>query len=60
MGKNLQRPYITNYNLLTVQNLWQAHCQILLIPLLREFIKLSANADIKMIYMNEQCHKRCL
>ena len=30
MEKKLQKPYLTDYNLLIVQNLWQAHSQILL------------------------------
>ena len=43
--------YLTNYNLLTVQDLWQAHYQILLIILLKELIKLSVSMDIIMRYV---------
>ena len=47
MEKKLQNLYLTNYNLLMiVQDLWQAHYQILLIILLKEFIKLNANMDM--------------
>ena len=46
MGKKLQKPYLTNYNLLIAQDLWQAHYQILLINLLKEFIKLTENMDM--------------
>ena len=38
----------TNYNVLIVQHLWQAHYQILLIILLKEFIKLKAVMDMIM------------
>ena len=42
-------PYLTKCNLLKMQDLWQAHYQLLLIILLKEFIRLSANMDmIKM------------
>ena len=43
MEKNLQKPYSTEYNLLIVQDLWQAYYQILLIILLKEFIQLNSN-----------------
>ena len=47
MEKKLQNPYLTNYNLLMiVQDLWQAYYQVLLIILLKEFIKLNANMDM--------------
>ena len=39
----LQEQYLTNYNLLTAQNLWQAHYQILSIISLKEFLKLNIN-----------------
>ena len=35
-------------NLLIVQDLWQAHYQILSIILLREFIKFNVNTDMMM------------
>ena len=31
MKKELQKPYLTKYSLLLVQDLWQAHYQVLLI-----------------------------
>ena len=43
MEKISQKSYLTNYNLLIAQDLWQAHQQILMIILLNEFIKLNAN-----------------
>ena len=43
MGNKLGKPYPTNYNLLIAHDLWQAHYQILLIILLKEFIKLNEN-----------------
>ena len=47
MEKKLLKPYLTDYSLLTVQDFWQAHSQILLIILLKKFIKL--NVKINMI-----------
>ena len=41
MENKLQKIYSTYYNLLTVQDLWQAHDQILSINFLKEFIKLN-------------------
>ena len=40
------KPYYTDYNLLIVQDLLQAHYQILSIILLNEFIKLDVNTDL--------------
>ena len=37
--EKLQKIYSTHYNLLTVQDVWQAHYQILSINFLKEFIK---------------------
>ena len=37
MGENLQKPFLTNYNLMIVQDLLQPHCQIRLMILLKEF-----------------------
>ena len=48
MENELQKPYLTDYNLLTVQNLWQALYQILLIILLKKFIELNLNMGIIM------------
>ena len=42
----LQNPYLTSYNLLIVQDLWQALYKILLIIFLKEFIKWNANTNI--------------
>ena len=51
----IQKPYLTDYNLLVVQDLWQAHYQILLIILLSEFIKLNVNTNtmIKNVKLEE-------
>ena len=46
--KKLQKTYLTDYNLLTVQNLWQAPYQVLLMILLKEFIKLNVNKNAVM------------
>ena len=46
MENKLQKPYSKDYNLLTRQDLWQVHCQILLIILLKEFIKPNVNVDM--------------
>ena len=45
MEKKLQKLYHTDYNLLIVQGLWQAHYRILLIILQNKFIKLNGNMD---------------
>ena len=44
--KKSQKPYLTDYNLLVAPDLWQTHDQILIIVLLKEFIKLNANTDM--------------
>ena len=60
MVKKLQKPYLIKYNLLTGQDLWQAHYQIILITLLREFIKIDANMDmIKKCEMRGIKYKDC-
>ena len=41
MEKKLQKQYFTSYSLLTAQDLWQAHYQILLIILMKDFTKLN-------------------
>ena len=46
MEKKLQKIYLIYYNLLIVQDLWQAHYQILSIIFLREFIETNVNTDI--------------
>ena len=48
MESKLQKTNPTDYNLLTVQDLWKAHFQALSIILLMEFIKLNVNLDIIM------------
>ena len=45
MEKKLQNIYLTYYNLLMAQGLWQAHYQILSIIFLKGFIKLNVNMD---------------
>ena len=45
MEKKLQKLYLTYYDLLVVQDLWQAHYQILSIIFLKESIELSINTD---------------
>ena len=46
MEKKLEKSYLTNDDLLIGQDFWQAHYQILLIILLKEFIKLNGNMDM--------------
>ena len=46
MEKKLQKLYVTYYNLLIVQDLWQAHYQILSIIFLKELIELNVNTEI--------------
>ena len=43
MEKKLQKLYLTYYNLLIAQDLWQAHYQILSIVFLKKLIKLTLN-----------------
>ena len=45
MEIKLQKIYLTYYNLLIVQDLWQAHYKILSIIFLKEFVKLNVNTD---------------
>ena len=45
MENKLQKMYLTSYNLLIAQDLWQAHYQIPSIIFLKEFIKLNVNTD---------------
>ena len=54
MEKKSQKPFLTNYNLLISQDLWQAHYQILLIILLKEFTKLNVNMN-RLIKKYETC-----
>ena len=57
MEKTLQKIYLTYYSLLTVQDLWQTHYQIMSIIFLREFIELNVNTDmiiknVKLVELN--------
>ena len=54
MDKKLQKMYLTYYNLLIVQDLWQVLYQILLIIFLKESIELNVNSDT-MIKKCEAC-----
>ena len=45
MEKKLQKLYLTYYNLLIAQDLWQAHYQILSLIFLKELVKLNVNTD---------------
>ena len=55
MEKKLQKIYLTDYNLLIVQDLWQAHYQILSTIFLKKFTKLNMNMDaaIKKVKLAE-------
>ena len=55
MMKKLQNIYLTYYNLLIAQDLWQAHYQILSIIFLNEFIELNVNTDIHDDEKRETC-----
>ena len=44
--KKLQKLYLTDYNLLTPQDLSQTNYKILIIIMLKEFIKLNVNMDM--------------
>ena len=46
MEKKLQNICLTCYNLLIVQDFWQASYQILSIIFLKEFIELNVNSDM--------------
>ena len=50
--EKLQKTYLTVYNLLIEQDLWQAHYQILLTNLLKQFIKLNINTYVKSMELN--------
>ena len=49
MEKQLQEPYLTYYNLLIAQGLWQAHYQILSIFFRKEFIELNVDSDMMIL-----------
>ena len=46
MKKKLQKIYLTYYNLFMVQDLWQAHYQVLSIIFLKDFIEFNVNQDM--------------
>ena len=57
MEKKLQKMYLTCYNLLIVQDLWQAHNQMLSIIFLKLFIELHVNTNmminnVKLVELN--------
>ena len=60
MERKLQKVYLTCYNLLIAQDLWQAHYQILSIIFLKEFMKLNKNTGtmIKNVKLTE-LHMKC-
>ena len=45
MEKKLKNIYVTYYDLLIAQDLWQGHYQNLLIIFVKEFIELNVNSD---------------
>ena len=55
MKKKLRKPYLTNFNSLIAQDLWQTHYQKLLIILQKEFTKL--NITINTILQSAKCVK---
>ena len=57
MKKRLQKIYLTYYNLLIAQDLWQAHYQILSIIFLKKFLEFNVNMDmmirnVKLVELN--------
>ena len=56
MEKKLQKIYLTYYNLLILEDLWQAHYQIFSIIFLKEFIELNVKNDDKTY---ETCGTKC-
>ena len=53
--KKLEKPHLTGNSLLIVQDLWQTRYEILLIILLKKFIKLNVNKEtmIKNVRLEE-------
>ena len=49
MEQKLQKIYLTYYNLLIAQDLWQAHYQVLSIIFLEEFIELNVNTNMMIL-----------
>ena len=56
MEKNCKKIYLTYYNLLIAQDLWQAHYQILSIISLKEFIELNVYSDITIKNLKHVCN----
>ena len=54
MEKKSKKIYLIYYNLLIAQDLWQAHYQILSIIILKEFVELNINMNMK-IKKSESC-----
>ena len=50
--EEIRKIYLTHYNLLIVQDLWQAHYQVLSITFLKEFIELNVNTDTMIKNVN--------
>ena len=54
-----QKIFLTYYNLLIEQDLWEAHYQILAITFLKKFMKLNVNIDtiiknVKIVELNSK------
>ena len=54
-----QKIFLTYYNLLIEQDLWEAHYQILAIMFLKKFMKLNVNIDtiiknVKIVELNSK------
>ena len=61
MESKLQKVYLTCYNLLIAQDLWQAHYQILSIIFLKELMKLNENTgtmikNVKLAELHTKCN----
>ena len=49
--EEITKIYLKYYNLLIVQDLWQAHYQILSTTLLKKFAELDVNTDMMIKYL---------
>ena len=59
MEKKLQKYiYLSYYNLLIVQDLWQVHYQILSIIFLKRFIELNANTNMMIKNVKKTAWKK--
>ena len=52
MERKLSNSYPTDYILLIAQDFWQAHYQVFLITLLKEFIELNVNTEMVLNTLN--------